>query len=269
MSHSLLFYRLSTIQLGIECAILFGSSFSDATIGTMESEALFLESRREREDNRTQRHLRNQKIQEKRQRAIESLKERLKDWTCELEQIASSVTLLSEEDKRNLRMRFVNHDDKLKLLRKECLSTDSLASLLQVLDHSYATESSDDEDENLTVIDFGIFHSQFSECQSRLDRCRKEKLPRGKFIFKRYRQALENYDRPLERLEVPVNGTEKASVKSQAKRLDPERTLSGIQDLNGIVVHSDGSMEGVDGRVLAANLASLALHNIENCTIEL
>lgn len=236
----------------------------------MDSEALFLESRREREENRAQRHLRSQKIQEKRQRALDSLKERVKEWTHELEQIASSATASSEEEKRILRMLFVKHDDKLKLLRKECLSTDSLESLLQILDYSYVSgASSDDGDDNLTVSDFGIFHTHFSECQSRLDRCRKETLPRGKFVFKRYRQALESYGQPLERLEVPTGSVGKYSKKSQSRRLDPQRTLSDIQDLNGIIVHSDGSVEGLCGHGLAANPSSLVLHNITSCTIEL
>jgi hypothetical protein len=236
----------------------------------MDSEALFLESRREREENRTQRHLRTQKIQEKRQLALELLKERLKDWNSKLDSIVSTATTSSEEEKRILRMRFATHDDKLKLFRKECLGTDSLSSLLQVLDHSYNIGGcSHDEDETLTVSDFGFFHSQFSACQSRLDSSRKEKLPRGKFIFKRYRQALKNSDQPFEQLEVSRSDTAKAQGESESKRLDPERTLSGIQNVDGIIVHGNGLVEGGGGLQLTTNLTSLALHNITNCTIVL
>jgi hypothetical protein len=237
----------------------------------MDSEALFLESRREREESRTQRHRRTQKIQEKRQLALELLKERLNEWNSELDHIVDTDTTSSEEEKRILRMRFATHDDRLKLLRKECLSTDSLSSLLQVLHHH--SDNIDvclhDEDENLTVSDFGIFHSQFSACQSRLDRCRKEKLPRGKFIFKRYRQALENSDQPFERSDASKKDKAKAPTESQTKRLNPSRTLSGIQNLDGVIVHGNGVVEGVDGHQLTANLTSLALHNITNCTIVL
>lgn len=236
----------------------------------MDAEALFLESRREREENRTQRHLRSQNIQEKRQRALEMLKTRLKEWTCELEQITSNACAETEEDKRNLRIHFAKHDDKLKHLRKECLSTDSLSSLLQILGQSSTSDgNSSDDDEFVTVSDFGVFHAQFSECQARLDRCRKEKLPRGKFLFRRYRQALESYDKPLQESEMPVNNPGRASVNARLKRLDPQRTLSDLQDLNRIVVHSDGSVEGTEIQKLASSPASLVLHNIKRCTIEL
>ncbi|GAX19294.1 hypothetical protein FisN_4Lh130 [Fistulifera solaris] len=237
----------------------------------MDGEALFLKSRREREESRTQRHLRTQKIQEKRQLALELLKERLKEWNSELDHIVGTASTSSEEEKRILRIRFATHDDRLTLLRKECLSTDSLSSLLQVLDHH--SDNIDgclhDEDESLTVPDFGFFHSQFSACQSRLDRCRKEKLPRGKFIFKRYRQALENSDQALERSEASKKDKAKAPTESQSKRFDPSRTLSDIQNLDGVIVHGNGLVEGVDGHQLTSNLTSFALHNITNCKIVL
>lgn len=239
----------------------------------MDTEALFLESRREREENRTKRHLRSQKTQEKRQRALEILKAQLKEWSGELEDIVKEASTKSEDGKRKLRMRFAKHDDNLKQLRKECLSTDSLSSLLHILGQSSMNDiSSDDdqEDEIVTVSDFGILHSQFSECQSRLDRCRKETLPRGKFLFKRYRQALENGDKALQRLEeLPTSNSGETPADSRLKRFDPQRTLSHLQDLNQVVVHSDGTIEGVEIHKLAAGPSSLLLHKIKNCSIEL
>lgn len=236
----------------------------------MDAEALFLESRRERQENQAQRHVQNQKIQQKRQHVLHILKTKLKEWTCELEKLSKNASAESEEEKKVLRMHFATHEDKLKQLRKQCLSTDSLSSLWHILDQSSSHDEDEDNDEIVTVADFGILHSLFSECQSRLERSRMEKLPRGKFLFKRYRLALENKNNSGRQLEISVSNARTTPIKSRSKRLDPQRTLSDLQDVNRIVVHSDGSIEGIEMlQPLAASPASLVLHNIKRCSIEL
>lgn len=87
---------------------------------------------------------------------------------------SSKCTISSEEEKRRIRMRLVELQGYLHELRT------------QVLAQIAMSRTRDSE--------FAIIHGQFITCQALLDSAKHTLLPKGKFVFGRYRLALANLD---------------------------------------------------------------------------
>lgn len=117
----------------------------------------------------------------------------------------------ANEKQRILDLELSLLEDDLKKLRKHCLSTSQ---------HEYCvtatstTPASDDNGSNkndettrgsavlvvpappeeLPLSDIRLLHAQFTKFQSKLDQTRKDMLPKRKFVFRRYRQALQELE---------------------------------------------------------------------------
>lgn len=185
-------------------------------------EQSFLESRRIRFENRainTRKYVDND-----RKDLLDSfwvrLKDRVKEWNHELDRIATrevssldgSVTetkrlpLQDENEKRQVQLELLKLSKYLKTLRKHCLTTTTSLSSSSSVDprsvEGFAQRQTSSllmESDVMAIIvpdempltDVRLLHKEFTICQAKLDKIYDEILPKGKFVFKRYREAIE------------------------------------------------------------------------------
>lgn len=118
----------------------------------------------------------------------ESLKERLSRWNGKLEELNKSflVAPTAESEKRSVNLKLLSLGDDLRELRRHCLQTNSLLASCE------NDTSLPPLPEYMPSSDLKLLHNEFVQLQTRLDETKKRLLPKGKFVFKRYRQAMAN-----------------------------------------------------------------------------
>lgn len=154
----------------------------------LDPEALFLRNQRNRVETISNKSGKTSSSRKRRELHSAAFRQELTEWKNELAQkLYKKVESLTEEDKRKLKEEFWHLKDILETIRKKYLST--------------TTESYTAEEEEALVDDFSIplsdlkyFHDEISSCQIQLQQRMKEALPKGKFIFRRYRQAMKEQD---------------------------------------------------------------------------
>jgi hypothetical protein len=236
----------------------------------MDAEAQFLQSRKARLESRGRYH-------SDRRDGLNvfwtALKARLTQWKDQLHALGPPPS--TEEEKRLLRLDLCRLEEELKHLRKSCLTESS--SLQE------GAEGVPCAADLMTLSDLGLLHTEFSQCQASFDLTRKKLLPRGKFVFRRYREAIQLRHQQADSQQVGTDNNNTAqqlqSKPTTASRFDPKRTLMNIKNRR-LLVHFDGEVTDVehpDGSPsthaalppLKDQVSSLVLCNLENCEIEL
>lgn len=251
-----------------------------------------------------------------------SLKKYLSAWNERLQELdtgqASPLSLTDEADKRRVHLKLSELADELKELRKTCLSstTTPTAIVVQATENINAASRAQREllsmivpppADELPATDLRLLHRDFSQCQTNLDACRNRLLPKGKFVFGRYRQALLQKQVAAALLEGHETTTHKrrgttsacgpdtcspAATDSVARMKEAVENLkTTLQDLVNVraVVHADGRVEitskatldldkddsslaGRQGRIvhqLGDGTGQLVVRNLRDCTVTL
>ena len=226
-----------------------------------DPEAQFLQSRKARAENR--RH-----HTECRREALNTfwaaLKSRLASWRERLHALKIDVPC-TEEQKRTLRLTFCQLEDELKQFRKSCLTESSLTQEISG-DLWNMTDL-------MTVTDISMLHAEFSKCQTELDKIRRIALPKGKFVFRRYREALRlRAELPHATSSLDTSQRLPKTAKPLSVAFDPDRTIADLRNLK-FRVDPDGSVnserETENIPALADCVSSIVLNNLKNCEIEL
>lgn len=210
------------------------------------------------------------------------LRELLEAWRKELEAIGSEGSLSlasnqveegkptrSEEDLRAIQIQICTLEDRLSELRDTCLTDPDFVP---------RGEERDTNDNNgveampviewMSVNDMSLLHTEFSNCLTSLRERRENLLPKGKFVFRRYRAALEAMKHPpdiLSEEKVPRRQRQSASLQS-----DPNQSLCDLSSRK-LVVDVDGRVvDKCTGSVLkAVSGSSMLLRSLKDCDIEM
>jgi hypothetical protein len=309
-----------------------------ATAASNDAEAQFLEARKSRAENarlHTDRRRRTDDLQD----FWAAFKAFRSAWTRKLEQIqreesASTSTsastdidmdihtrgsdneavalplVVSESDKRRVRLELCGLQDELELRRKQCFSQAPAA--IQMIQHDDAQPQQQTSSlssfpaftlpaHELPLPDLRLLHAEFTQCRAELDRKRNMLLPKGKFVFQRYREAIQlqqdanmmtdadkstiDSSSPTELLQlmpVPaVSDSSSVSVAAATAHRDSKHTLENVSDCE-IQVYTDGrvrisckkkqeeSEDSTMDRILqleALDSSPLVLSNIQNSNV--
>jgi hypothetical protein len=245
-----------------------------------DAEAQFLEARKARTDNarlHTERHRRTNDLQD----FWAAFKSFRSFWTRQLQQIqrdelcsdgtaftsehaSVDAVVVSESDKRRVRLELCALQDELEVRRKQCFShTPSAAVQISSSFPAFTLPSHE-----LPLPDLRLLHAEFTQCRDELDRKRNLLLPQGKFVFQRYREAIRlqqqqqqqqqqnetsvtdmvtdadestiNSSSPTELLPLPLSeSSASASLAVAAQHHDSKHTLENVADCE-VRVYTDG-----------------------------
>ena len=237
----------------------------------VDAEAKFLESQKARTDS-----LRYKATRHRKEEALNafwaSLKEYLSSWNDLLEQLSAAhpVAAITEEEKRNVHLELSELQERLKRLRKNCLSTSC-----EILDENAATsgELLPMPPDEMPLTDIRLLHNEFTHCQAKMDEVRQKILPRGKFVFRRYREALSRQEQGRAPLRAASKEVVSASTPATSRKQSHDE--NEVKELRNQVidVYSDGRVEVKpnDGRgettKLKRNQVPSVLRNIANSTL--
>jgi len=166
------------------------------------AEARFLASRESRQEGLQSRKKRHEDLHQ----FWASLKAYLHKWDQRLDAIVAENTndqpARSEDDKRRIAVELNGLADDLRQLKRHCVSDDS--SVMMFLDSTGSSSSSHGKDDTvrwrsivpvldreLPPTDLRLLHDEFSKHHDKLDQVRMNLLPKGKFVFRKYREALK------------------------------------------------------------------------------
>jgi Skp family chaperone for outer membrane proteins len=202
--------------------ILFTMATATATAvvaATNDAEAQFLEARKARTETarlHTERRRRTDDLQD----FWVAFKAFRSAWTRKLKQIQVQVqvqgehvdtdtgasasesacvsiavaVVVSESDKRRIHLEFCRLQDELEYRRKQCFSHNSNAREQQLqqlqIDSASSFPAFTLPAHELPLSDLRLLHAEFTQCRAELDRKRNHLLPKGKFVFSRYRKAM-------------------------------------------------------------------------------
>jgi hypothetical protein len=263
----------------------------NATI--MPSEASFLQARQARTESRNA-----QGKTEKTERlsafwiSFKLVCQSWKDRLVELSKNAELVDLpLGESLKRNVQLELNALADELRDLKRMSLSSSSRSLFDPSLSESNRTSQTElsssvawPQEDDLTATDIRLLHRELTQCQTALDSVRNTLLPKGKFIFARYRKALEERQLPAEDADTPTidhsaaNAPKTAATLSAMGPLPKQVVYQSLQELADatvtvgpddrvdVVCHKDASHRATIERM---QTDQLVLRNIANCTVAL
>ena len=240
-----------------------------------------------------------------------SIRAFFKDWNNRLTNLASAVDgpepatdNKSESEKRQLKEGLTRLSMEIQIVRKICLSTAAETTAFQI-DHAGDAESykiigmiSPPPDGDLPLPDARLLHRELTECQTKLDKTKNCLLPKGKFVFRRYREAVRKLEeKRLQELLVDDRaagltgqgtdlGTlyeenhENSVIKQSSQNFFLEtgrRTLQNLKDMD-IVVDSSGSVQlekqtcepsrvETESFTFSSNSSNMILRNLQNCSV--
>lgn len=266
------------------------------------SEASFLAARAARNSHRPASAQSRKQKQDDLHDFWSTVRSYLKDWNDRLSAIAENegeeAASLSEDEKRNLQGQFTLLAQEIQYVRRICLSSSGGAaeSPLSTVDPASASESriryniKPPPEGDLPLADARLLHRELTQCQATLDKTKKKLLPKGKFVFRRYREAMRKREEKM-RNETVENETgndsfEQDEISRKADvTCDLETERRTLQDLDGIDVlvdsaggvqmHQRGDLSGGDYNekeeiaMLPTCFSTLILRNLQDCTISL
>lgn len=238
-------------------------------------------------------------------------------WTKQLEQLqgadttvgsnsnnnASRLSIQTESDKRRIDLELCRLQDQLEHQRKQCFSHHALTEKDTVGNASSASAASlhalSLPTQELSLSDLRLLHTEFTQCRELLDTKRNQLLPKGKFVFRRYREAFRLQQQQVELQQhvvvAVVQGGAPPPCKAVTPMVDPaslqhetKHTLANIRNslveihANGKVTRrpkqptADGAADGAaataaddfsDLQLEALDSSPLLLSNIENSGI--
>jgi len=200
----------------------------------------------------------------------------------------SNIVRSLEGEKRRIHLGLCRLQDELEHHRKQCFA--HAASSDNVNESKARNENIDTDSfpvllippQELPLSDLRLLHTEFSQCRAALDQKRNELLPKGKFVFRRFREAVRLRGR--QEKEIPAVAVQGSRLsKSVAPSLQPslsqdhrssKHTLDHLRD-STIEVHADGrvvvrSKEGHaadDRRLEALDSSPLVLSNLDKTDI--
>jgi hypothetical protein len=196
-----------------------------------------------------------------------------------------------------LRSKLSSWEEKLDLLLQQKPSSqgaamihqeleDSKEELQQLRKHCLASStggSSSFEDwevpADLPVADLRLLHTEFTKYSTKWETAREQLIPKGKFIFERYRQEVARRKAQGIPLDAPASTTPSTtSSKTQASSSSSLRNTAApiggcIQDLSDVSITIDvnGNVElqGATGQIIIDPIIASALlvRNLKNCTL--
>ena len=278
------------------------------------AEASFLAAREARNSRRPESASRNRKEkQEGLHDFWSSIHSFLKDWNDRLTNLASTVEgaeqttdTKSENEKRQLKEGITRLAMEIQIVRKICLSTAAEATAFQI-DHIDDSDSSKiigmiapPPEGDLPLPDARLLHRELTECQTKLDQAKSRLLPKGKFVFRRYREAVRK--REEKRLQEMLGDDiasgptgpgadaaiifeedhENSVAKQPSQNIFLGTELRTLQNLEGmdIVVDSSGrtqlkkrtceaSRVETETFTFPSNTSNISLRNLRNCIVSL
>jgi len=239
------------------------------TVGNAESK--FLESQKARTDHLRQNAKRNRK-EDALNTFWSSLKSYLSSWDNRLEQLseAHAVAATTEEEKRTVHLEICELQEELKQLRKGCLSTS-----YQTLDQNDATAKQlPTPPDELPLTDIRLLHNEFTNSQAKLDQVRQKVLPRGKFVFRRYREALRKQEQGEIKTVSAASKefTSNSSSKPSMTKTHDENELSDIRH-QVVDVYADGRVKSSpkdnkrESNEVHRKEVPSVLRNVDNSTV--
>ncbi|GKY92561.1 hypothetical protein MPSEU_000226300 [Mayamaea pseudoterrestris] len=211
-----------------------------------------------------------------------ALRSYLSDWNDRLDRIdkeyGDKCNSLSENDKQLIQLDLTKLKDELTELKKHCLSSRS------IFDHS-ANERQQQlptPPESLSFGDLRLLHEELQKRQKKLDIIKLRILPKEKFVFQRYRKAVEQLraqGKDLSQLEsATFDAPSTKGQESLASAIDLHGSTIRDLDQVSIQVEKDGTMriqstiasENAATAVTTLNLVgAVVLRDISHSTIEL
>jgi len=210
-----------------------------------------------------------------------SVKTYLKDWNDRLACLANEPTN-NEADKRRLQEKFNDLLWQLQSVRKVCLSS------LETSETAIVDIAPPPPD--LPLADVRHLHQELTQCQDALEKMKTELLPKGKFVFRRYREAMRKREEEMQSGAGVNNGdssgrranaqTKIATAATNAPSLQSlETKRRAVQDLLDVevLVDSKGKVVMKDGTAieretilpLEGESSTLSLRKLRNCTVTL
>jgi hypothetical protein len=142
------------------------------------------------------------------------------------------------------------------------------------------------QEDDLTATDIRLLHRELTQCQTALDSVRNTLLPKGKFIFARYRKALE--ERPLPARDnahtpsvnhLDANAPNSTATLSAMGPLPNQVEYQSLQEIADatVTVEPNGRVDVICHNKVASHHTNsermqtdqLVLRNIANCTVAL
>ena len=244
---------MATAAAAAAAAASIAHANTHAHSNAMDAEAQFLESRKARTDNasqslHTERRRRTDDLQEfwtafKAFRAswtlqlarIQLLTEEECEGECEAStetdtsesvavenaDVAVAVVVDSEGDKRRVRLELCGLQDELELRRKQCFSQAHTTNTVSAIQIQTSVSSSNFPTfklpaHELPLPDLRQLHAEFTQCRADLDRKRNTLLPKGKFVFQRYREAIRLQQEEETSLNIMMTRADKATINSSS-----------------------------------------------------
>jgi len=207
--------------------LAFGLFFTFGRIITM-AEASFLAAREARSLHRAPAARREEK--DRLNEFWASLKEYTKDWNDRLATLAASDPPTTESEKRRLQEQFTELAQQLHSVRKLCLSVSSGAGSSAAEEesqhhHHVAADAVNSfvpprpPEEGLSVADVRLLHRELTQCQEVWDKTKSMLLPKGKFVFRRYREAVR------QREETKKNATDNSGESDHCRNPDTSTSV--------------------------------------------
>lgn len=278
------------------------------------TEASFLAAREARNSRRPESASRNRKEkQEGLHDFWSSIHAFLKAWNDRLTKLSRTVDgpeqstdNKSENEKRQLKEGITRLAMEIQIVRKICLSTAAEATAFQT-DHVDDSESAKiigmiapPPEGDLPLPDARLLHRELTECQTKLDKAKSRLLPKGKFVFRRYREAVRKREEKMlqealgDDLASGLTGPgttaalifeedhENSVAKQPSQNLflgTEHRTLQNLEDMD-IVVDSSGRAQlkkrtcepcrvEIETFTFPSNTSNIILRNLRNCIVSL
>lgn len=177
------------------------------------------------------------------------LRSKLSSWDAALDELEGKPQGYVRQEIENLK-------EELQQLRKHCLASTVCFDSWKVPD--------------LPIADLRLLHTEFTKHSTRLEVVKERLIPRGKFIFQRYRKEVAKKKSLGIPLHAPTSGVEPSSTKqipSISVRADHGPCL---EDLSGVSISIDfrGKVE-VDGSAISLTISTSALlvRNLRDCRV--
>jgi hypothetical protein len=152
------------------------------------AEAQFLESSKARTERLREKHEHIRQSAETRTTFWTSVRSYLDTWSQRLNELVElhrETVSLSEDEKQLINLALCRLKDELSDLKRKCLS-----SHVAVTENS-STNPLPSVPDDLPFGDLRLLHDELKRHQDKLNKVKLQLLPKGKFVFKRYRQVVE------------------------------------------------------------------------------
>jgi len=144
----------------------------------------------------------------------------------------------------------------------------------------------------LPISDIRILHLEFSKQQDKLDQIKAKLLPKGKFIFRRYREALQRQEEAAKQQPRPSYYEAEGKILTSSHKIArrPLLATNCLENINGkkVILDENGTLTVQPREEMATNMGlatvtslwlstdgehraypALAVQSIENSSIEM